>query len=142
MSQPDTSGCWIWIGPASNRGYAQMTVQDADESKPRTVSAHRVSYETFIGPIPEGLVIDHLCRNRMCVNPEHLEPVTQRENTMRSPVAVGALNAAKTHCAQGHEYTEANTYVYVMKSPRSCTTRICRTCRKEWRRRSRKGKVA
>ena len=82
------------------------------------------------GPIPEGLVIDHLCRNRACVNPAHLEPVSQRENVMRSPVAEGAINAAKTHCSQGHPFSPENTATYRLNCA-STTIRRCLTCQKE-----------
>lgn len=120
MTKVDDHGCWIWQGAPTNAGYGAMTI--AQGRKP----AHRVSYETYVGPIPDGLVIDHLCRVRMCVNPAHLEAVTQRENVMRSPIAIGALNAAKTHCPQGHEYTPENTTVF-RKLPNT-TGRRCKTC--------------
>jgi hypothetical protein len=85
------------------------------------VCAHRFAYELFVDEIPDGLTLDHLCRNPRCVNPGHLEPVTQRENTLRgiSPVAV---NAAKTHCKHGHLLDEANTYMT------NAGSRQCRTC--------------
>lgn len=110
------SGCWIWCGSLSPSGYSQMTVQQ------KTVRAHRWSYERFVAPIPDGLVIDHLCRNPSCVNPNHLEPVTQRENTLRG-ISPAAKNAKKTHCIHGHEFTDANT---IWKGG----TRACRTCQK------------
>jgi hypothetical protein len=128
------TGCHLWTGRLMNTGYAQFTVVQVGY-KSVALLGHRVAYELAYGRIPDGMVIDHLCRVRRCVNPDHLEPVAQRENTMRSPIAMGALNAAKTHCAQGHPYDAANTYVYQMKK-RSTTVRICRTCRAIWRKRS------
>jgi hypothetical protein len=86
--------------------------------------AHRVAYVLSVGPIPKGLTIDHLCRNRGCVNPTHLEAVTQRENTLRSPIALAALNAAKTHCPKGHPYSGANVEL-------RGRSRGCRSCHQE-----------
>lgn len=91
--------------------------------------AHRVAYEALVGPIPQGLMIDHLCRNRSCVNVEHMEPVTNRVNILRGDT-VTAANAAKTHCPQGHEYTPENTHLH---GPNG-TGRRCRTCVPEQRR--------
>jgi hypothetical protein len=76
-------------------------------------------YERYVGPIPEGLNIDHLCRVKACCNPAHLEPVTQHENIMRSPIALAAINARKTHCKYGHEFTEANT-IRTKNAKRQC----------------------
>ena len=105
-------GCWAWRGTISRKGYGMFW--------PTAVAtpAHRYSYERLIGPIPKGLQIDHLCRNRSCVNPEHLEPVTAKENQLRSPFDP----AAKSHCKYGHEYTPENTQV----NPRGA--RVCRAC--------------
>jgi len=83
--------------------------------------AHRVAYELVVGPIPDGLHIDHLCRRPICVNPAHLEAVTQRENTRRGNGAT-ARNGRKTHCPAGHEYTDGNTYL--ARTGR----RTCRSC--------------
>jgi hypothetical protein len=72
--------------------------------------SHRIAYQLLVGPIPDGLVLDHLCRNRACCNPRHIEPVSQRENLMRGET-VCASHAIKTHCINGHAFDEANTYI-------------------------------
>lgn len=107
--------CWLWQGKLTDRGYGTIKVGGKHGKNCR---AHRVSYELFVGPIPAGLTIDHLCRNRSCVNPLHLEPVTQGENTRRSPYTLASIHASRTHCPHGHEYTEENTYLY--NGRRSC----------------------
>lgn len=109
-----TSGCWNWLGGLAGRGYGTFW----DGARP--VYAHRFSYEVHKGPIPEGLTVDHLCRNPRCVNPDHLEAVTLRENLLRGDT-IPARNARTTHCPKGHEYTKDNTYVVRER-------RICRTC--------------
>jgi hypothetical protein len=112
--------CWPWKG-GTKQGYGQIMV--ARKAK----RAHRVAYELTVGPIPEGLTLDHLCRNRACCNPKHLEPVTNRENVLRG-VGPSAEAARKTHCPQGHEYTPENVYQRPGKPDRSCLT-----CRRRWR---------
>ena len=107
------SGCWDWLGAKSQAGYGRITLPTG-KTWGRTDWAHRVSYETFVGPIPAGLDLDHLCRNTSCVNPEHLEPVTRAENLHRVAVS-------RTHCAHGHEFTEENTRIL----PRG---RRCKAC--------------
>lgn len=98
-----TSGCWVWTGAGlTSRGYG-LFWKDG-----KVQSAHRVVYELLVGEIPEGLTLDHLCRNRACVNPQHLEPVTQKVNTLRGE-SLSAKYAQRTHCKNGHEYTTENT---------------------------------
>lgn len=108
--------CWIWTNRLMVGGYGSFS---ADK---KIWLAHRWSYEFMRAPIPDGLALDHLCSNPPCVNPWHLEPVTQRENVLRSR-GITAQNARKTHCKWGHEFTEANTYVDRRGR------RGCRTCR-------------
>jgi len=114
--EQDASGCILWLGRVDGKGYGRLA-----NVKGKTGGAHRITYEAAYGPIPAGLDLDHLCRVTRCVNPRHLEPVTSGENTRRSPIH----NGAKTHCPQGHEYTEANTYRWPGAPGAS---RQCRTC--------------
>jgi hypothetical protein len=100
------NGCWLWMALKSEKGYGLLWAGSGS----KCLKAHRVAYELMVGPIPEGLQLDHLCRNPGCVNPAHLEPVSNRENTLRG-TSFAALNAAKTHCPHGHEYTPENTYI-------------------------------
>lgn len=119
------SGCWLWTASLNKYGYGQFRV------RPRTRGAHRVAYEALIGPIPEGMQLDHLCRVRRCVNPAHLEPVTMAVNIARGDVeARYEWNRAKTHCPQGHPYSATNTYHDPARPHR-----ICRACSREASRR-------
>ena len=116
MPEPN-SGCWLWLGSARGNGYGGGLANG------KNYRAHRFAYERCVGLIPNGLTLDHLCRNRICVNPKHLEPVTSRENNLRG-IGWAGVNAKKTHCLRGHEYTAQNT----MWRKNGC--RYCRTCRR------------
>lgn len=111
----DVTGCWIWTGPRRGVGYGGFRI-----SRGSPAYVHRVAYEALVAPVPRGLQIDHLCRVRLCCNPIHMEPVTQRINLLRGETVVAA-NAVKTHCPRGHEYTEANTKM-------AGNSRQCRVC--------------
>ena len=117
----DLGPCWLWTGITQNQGYGKFARRLETESRRKYVLAHRTAYELEVGPIPGGLVLDHLCCNRICVNPGHLEPVTQAENARRA--AEG--RPRKTHCDQGHEFTPENTIL------RRDGSRGCRTCKNE-----------
>jgi HNH endonuclease len=111
----EASGCWLWFANARS-GYGEFTVGK------KVYRAHRWSYETFRAAIPEGMVIDHLCRTPLCVNPGHLEPVTRGANVLRG-VGVVAEHARQTHCKHGHEFTLENT---ILRNARK--HRVCRAC--------------
>lgn len=115
----DESGCWIWEAATHKSGYGQFGLRSGH------VRAHRFSYELHVGPIPEGLVIDHLCKVRNCVNPSHLEAVTVTENTRRG--SAWDFNRSKTHCPHVHEYTPENTFV-MRQAKGGGPRRVCRTC--------------
>lgn len=122
----DENGCWLWTRCLTWAGYGRLQVTDVD-GRSTAWGAHRAAYVAWVGPVPEGLHLDHLCRVRHCVNPKHLEPVTVKENLYRSPVAPASINSRRTHCKRGHEFTAANTYV-----PSRTNYRACRTCRNDW----------
>lgn len=117
-------GCWEWTAAIGNDGYGRFFLNG------RTVRSHRLAYELLRGAIPNGLQLDHLCRVRSCCNPDHLEPVSNRENTVRGR-AGDTHNHLKTHCPARHPYDSENTYV------NPAGKRICRTClaesKRQWR---------
>ena len=124
--QSGPAGCWYWLAYRAANGY------DRFRNEGRLVAAHRWAYEHFVGPIPAGHDLDHLCRVRHCVNPAHLEPVTRSENNRRG--LNGALRTAeslRTSCAAGHPYDETNTYFH----PQGW--RMCRICKRAWEARTR-----
>lgn len=118
--------CWLWQGSKSKAGYGTVSISK------KIMYTHRVFFELLKGSIEKGLVIDHLCRNRSCCNPDHLESVTQKVNIQRGDTGIaggsvmGARNAARTHCKYGHEFNEDNTY-YTAANPK---IRYCKLCRK------------
>ena len=119
--QVDTEkGCLLWTGATNNAGYGFMSAAG------RVLSAHRLAYEHWVGPVPAGLVLDHLCRVRRCCAPDHLEAVTQSVNLRRGHMLCGAANPSgrKTHCPQGHAYSEENTY-------HNAGRRHCRQCQRK-----------
>lgn len=125
LGSPELGPCWLWTGALSN-GYGAFGGTGSR-------LAHRIAYEELVGPISDGLGLDHLCHNsdlsceggstcvhRSCVNPKHVEPVTTGENLLRSPLTETSRNAARTHCPQGHEYTEENTVYGPGRKCRQC----------------------
>ena len=118
-SKIDYSGdCWEWTGYCELAGYGKVYWDGF------TIYAHRVMWEVVVGPIPEGLTIDHLCMNRRCVNPGHLRVISLRDNILASPNTLAGINVRKTHCIHGHPFNEQNTYKWR-------GTRSCRTCNRE-----------
>lgn len=109
--------CWNWTSTTSHNGYGRISIGG------KKVRAHRYAYESMIAKIPAGLALDHLCRNRLCVNPWHLEPVSTRVNNARAAEVV-------KQCPQGHPYDEANTYVYeaTTRAGNLTTYRMCKAC--------------
>ena len=116
----NSKGCWIWQGNIRGNGYGAYCINK------KGYYAHRYLYEKLKGPIPKGLQLDHLCRNKLCVNTGHLEPVTSRENTMRG-IGLTSINAKKTHCHLGHLLSGKNLY------RRPDRERECRICTKNRR---------
>ena len=109
--------CWNWVGAKNKQGYGRFNVNG------KAVRTHRYSYELFKKSIPTGLVIDHLCKNTSCCNPDHLEPVTQKENTLKGMTGQH-IRVPRTHCKRGHEYTPENIIPHTNNKRGRC--RICK----------------
>lgn len=122
--RPDLGPCWLWTASTVKDGYGQF---HSGGKESRTVKAHVYAYTLLVGPVPEGLQLDHLCRVRRCVNPQHLEAVTCKVNVMRGST-LAAENAAKTHCIRDHLLSGENLYVDKRGS------RVCITCIREHQR--------
>jgi hypothetical protein len=110
-------GCWFWVGAKNTKGYGILHV------RPRVELAHRLAYQALKGEIPIGLCLDHLCRQPSCVNPDHLEVTTVRENTLRG-MGSAAINARKTHCPKGHPLVKGNLVIRRARPEK----RECKTC--------------
>lgn len=121
VDAPSVDECWLWMAARSWGGYGAFWVDNGARR------AHRWLYELLVGPIPDGLTLDHLCVNPPCVNPGHLEPVTAGANALRGD-GPPAQNARRTHCIRDHEFTEENTVV------QADGHRRCRTCRANYNR--------
>ena len=140
----DPSDCWEWTTAVGHGGYGKCTTADG-----RTLSAHRVAYLTSWGAIPNGLTLDHLCKNRRCCNPLHLEPVTPGENTLRGDGPSG-LNKRKTHCKYGHPFDGDNLMPILRIRADGSPARACLECHRrnsrEWYRNitkhARKGEIS
>jgi hypothetical protein len=115
-----TDGCWLWTAGTRCNGYGRFEMMGV------TYAAHRLSYMLCVSPIPDGLQIDHLCRNHGCVNPDHLEAVTPQVNTLRG-YGPGGEHARRSHCNHGHEFTPENTYFHRIGRS-SKRYRVCKEC--------------
>lgn len=138
ISPEPNSGCWLWTGALDHYGYG-LTTRNGKQIK-----AHRAVYEMHRGPIPKALDIDHKCRLKCCVNPDHLEPVTRGENARRQNAAgdnaMAAMQRAKTHCPMGHEYNPENTRMVnkgVSRQCRICAREISKLAQRRYRARKR-----
>jgi hypothetical protein len=118
--RPDLGRCWLWRGSTSRLGYGHLFWDK------RYRPSHAVAYELVVGPIPEGLEIDHLCRVPSCVRPTHLEPITHRENVIVRGRGPWAARAAQTRCLRGHPLSGENVYIH-----KSRGVRVCRTCHRD-----------
>ena len=124
LTNKSESGCWIWLGGKQSSGHGKIRIDG------KTHQVHRVAFELARGRVPAGLVLDHTCKNPSCINPKHLEPVTQRVNLLRGNT-IPALHAAKTHCPCGHPYSGDNLCI------NNRGQRVCKACKREADKKSR-----
>jgi hypothetical protein len=122
--RPAPDECWEWLAWKDRAGYGRLTYTTATGERKTGALAHRAAYEILVGPIPDGMTVDHVCFNTSCVNPDHLRPLSRAENARRQ------RSAAATHCAHGHRFTPENTY----RQP-GTTRRQCRKCTADRQRR-------
>ena len=122
---PQSNQCIEWHGKLNHGGYGMIR---GDDKNHLDVRVHRISYEIYVGKIPKGYVIDHKCRNRKCVNPQHLRTVTRKVNNLENSINPIALNLNKTKCLRGHPFNKENTRIETRKDGR--TMRRCKKCRK------------
>ena len=127
ISPEPNSGCWLWTGCVDENGYGRVLLDGKNRR------AHRVAYACFRAPIPHGLTLDHLCRVRCCVNPDHMEPVTLAENIRRGDQAPKGWKRGNTHCPHGHALVPTNVGWHRVRGRQH---RECLTCRRAQRRRS------
>lgn len=125
ISPEPNTGCWLWLGSLDRYGYGQFFIGSHKDNSRKNGRGHTFAYRNLVGPIPEGLRLDHKCRVRECANPYHLEAVTIRENTLRG-ISPAAMNAKKTHCKRGHPLSGDNLrttigiYGYLYRHCRQC----------------------
>ena len=132
-SRVDQSGdCWQWLGLLDHHGYGSIALMSAEIDK-RRWKAHRLAWQLTQGAIPEDKVLDHLCRNRACVNPSHLRVVTHRQNSVENSESLAAQNASKKLCLHGH-----SDWKVTVQSGRTHKRRVCMTCKRERAKRARK----
>ena len=123
VSPEPNSGCWLWTASEDGRGYGQFAPFGwRGLHKQGSIKAYKFAYLFYRGSVPDGKELDHVCRNRLCVNPDHLEPVSHRENVLRGD-SPSARQARQTHCKRGHEFTAENTWS-------GDEHRRCKTCDK------------
>ena len=119
ISVEPNSGCWLWTGAWSKSGYGSFRVENKSQN------AHRVAYKLYLGPLKNGMMIDHICRNRACVSPDHLRQVTPRQNILENSMSISAISAKRNCCKRGHVYVPGSFRITANK-------RVCKLCRESW----------